>query len=226
MNDEKTLVLKHSERGFSIVSGELAESPQKKDAPKESDICTPRWAHWHQRKLARIRDSVMLSMNIEPSAAARAALKKFRPEQYKEYSDRLDIAMTLAGWDFKIYEDHLREGDSAGDKYVALVEFYNFAKSLKWTGLEAMSDGLQLKTNPPKSLSLQTKNAAESNRIATLHRLVLGLVQLYAPHALGSETDLLKLKGEIAKVVKKAGWTLDVKTIDAQLKDVWTESSK
>ena len=45
MNDEKTLVLKHSECGFSIVSGELAESPKKKDEPKESDISTPQWVH-------------------------------------------------------------------------------------------------------------------------------------------------------------------------------------
>ncbi len=150
MPEEKIFTLKLTADGLEVSS---PNSEPKKPEPKvcgESDIHEPRWNHWYQRKLARVWHATLLGMNVEPSGAARTALKVLHPDQYQDYLDRLDIAKTLMGYDLPYYEDHVREGDAVSEKYVALVDYYEFASKLGWTGLNTMRDGLKIETSPSK----------------------------------------------------------------------------
>ena len=157
MSSEKIVTLRVTDRGMEVVSGAVA-APTEPATVQESDIKAPRWPHWYQRKLARLWYAVLLSMNIEPTMAARKALKQYQPDRYQTYRERLDIAKTLAGWDLEVYEDHLREGDEAGEKYVALVDFYDFAADLGWQDLKPMREGLKIDTAPARPFSTRQKN--------------------------------------------------------------------
>lgn len=41
-------------------------------------------------------------------------------------------------------EDHLREGEGAGNKYLELAEYCEYAIKLKWEGLDPMRSGLKI----------------------------------------------------------------------------------
>ena len=148
MNNKNTYILKLTEQGLEILRpGE--QSVEEKEEVTIHAIQPPRWNHWNQRKLARVWQATLLGMDIEPTVKARAALKAFKPEKYQIYRDRLDISRTLVGWELRLYEDHLLEGDSAGDKYVALAEYYNFAVDKGWEDMSGMRRGLKMDSNPP-----------------------------------------------------------------------------
>jgi len=112
-------------------------------------IKTPRWDHWYQRKLARAWQATLLGMNIEPVPQAPLVLKANDPDSYRVYKDRLDITMTLIGYEIAYLEDHVREGKGAKGKYIELTEYYKYATRLKWTGLEPMLAGLKINDAPP-----------------------------------------------------------------------------
>lgn len=142
--------------------------------PKKWDIQEPRWEHWYQRKLARVWMATLLSMNIEPTVSARRALALHDKERYAEYLARVDIAKALAGHDLPIYEDHLREGDSAGNKYVSLADYYHFANALNWSGLEQMYEKLHIATKPPE---VEDSSNRKLNGIyVLLHEVLLAAV--------------------------------------------------
>ena len=48
------------------------------------------------------------------------------------------------------YEDYVREGNAVSEKYVTLVDYYEFASKLGWAGLSTMRDGLKIETSPSK----------------------------------------------------------------------------
>ncbi len=152
--NEKTYILKHSPDGFRLLPDRdstqaLAEVGEGTSPPDPSSIKTPRWDHWYQRKLARPWQATLLGMNIEPTTEARRALQAHDPERYRLYEDRLDITKTLIGYEIPFLEDHLREGEGAGRKYLELAEYCEYAAKLKWAGLEPMRSGLMLDEAPP-----------------------------------------------------------------------------
>jgi hypothetical protein len=149
MAEEKIYILKLSEHGLDLVQPRENPALEEAEKPQASDIQLPRWPHWSQRKLARLWYATLLGMNIEPTLKARAALKLYNPEKYQTYRDRLDIAKTLIGYELELYEDHMREGDSVGEKYISLAEYYDFAKKNGWKDLEDMRKGLNMDTTPP-----------------------------------------------------------------------------
>jgi hypothetical protein len=161
MLKDKHFLLTVSDHGVSILpfNGEAnsVENDASKDIPVESEITIPRWNHWRSRKLTRLWYATLLGMNIEPTAKARAALRTHKPELYQEYKDRLDIAKTLIGYELEMYEDHMLEGEGAGEKYVMLTEYFDFAKSQSWGNLESMYEGLKLGTSPPVLKTSQRK---------------------------------------------------------------------
>ncbi len=156
--------------GFEIVE-EDAATPGQFSAPKRDDIRPARWAHWYQRQLARVWYAVMLSMNLEPTILARRALQAFEPLRYDEYKDRLGIASTLAGWEnLPVYEEHAKEGERASERYVSLVDFYEFAKPLGWSDLDAMRTGLKIGSKPPVLPGVSPKE--RSSLLLLLHELL------------------------------------------------------
>lgn len=163
--DSRIIEIQWRKSGLQVVHKE-----PEPEGPTEADIEVPRWGHWRQRRLGRIWGAVMLTLGFEPTGKCREALKKFRSDVYRDYRDRLDIAKTLAGWDFEIYEDHLREGESAGDKYVDLSEFYDFAKNAGWSGLTAMKEGLKIgeKNTQPFRQNQKNNYLVLMNEVLTL----------------------------------------------------------
>lgn len=157
MPEEKIFTLKLTANGLEVSTPNPAPRKPEPKLCKVSDIQAPRWNHWYQRKLARVWHATLLGMNVEPSGEARTALKMFHPERYQVYLDRLDVAKTLMGYDLPFYEDHVREGDGVSEKYVALVDYYEFAAKLGWTDsdLNAMRDGLKIDTSPSKPQELR-----------------------------------------------------------------------
>jgi hypothetical protein len=152
--NEKTYILKHSPDGFKLLPDRdstqaLAEVGEGASPPDPSSIKMPRWEHWYQRKLARPWQATLLGMNIEPTMDARRALQVHDPERYRLYEDRLDITKTLIGYEIPFLEDHLREGEGAGRKYLELAEYCEYAIKLNWVGLEPMRSGLKLDEAPP-----------------------------------------------------------------------------
>lgn len=152
--NETTLNLQQSPDGSELLAD--LDSTQSRalvgegaSPPDLSSIKSPRWDHWYQRKLARPWQATLLGMDIEPTTAARLALKAHDPERYQLYLDRLDITKTLIGYEIPFLEDHLREGEGAGRKYLELAEYCEYATKLKWSGLEPMRLGLKLDDAPP-----------------------------------------------------------------------------
>lgn len=152
--NEKIYILKHSPDGFKLLpdrdsTESLAEVGEGASPPDRSSIKSPRWDHWYQRKLARPWQATLLGMNIEPTVEARRALQAHCPERYRLYEDRLDITKTLIGYEIPFLEDHLREGEGAGRKYLELADYCEYAIKLAWVGLEPMREGLKLDKAPP-----------------------------------------------------------------------------
>lgn len=157
------------EGGLEIVEEETA-TRAKISAPKLDDIRPARWPHWYQRQLARVSYAVMLSMNIEPTGDARRALK-LDAERNQIFKDRWDIASTLAGWEsLPVYEGHVKEGEGAGGRYVSLVDFYEFAKSLGWSDLDDMRTGLKIESKPPVLPGVSPKE--RSSLLLLLHEML------------------------------------------------------
>ena len=118
-------------------------------------------------------------MNVEPSGEARIALKMLHPERYQIYLDRLDVAKTLMGYDLPYYEDHVREGSSVGEKYVALVDYYEFTSKLGWadSDLDAMREGLQIDIKPSKPQEMRQNQ--KNNLLVLLNEAFLVQVPDY-----------------------------------------------
>ncbi len=171
--NEKTYILQHSLDGFKLLldgdSTQLrAEVGEAASPPDPSAIKLPRWDHWYQRKLARPWQATLLGMNIEPTMDARRALQAHDAERYRLYEDRLDITKTLIGYEIHFLEDHLREGEGAGRKYLELAEYCEYATKLKWIGLEPMRSGLKLDEAPP-TLNMSARKV--NNYLAMLDTL-------------------------------------------------------
>ena len=166
MAEPQIYTLTVSDSGLKISSATEQSSQADTEAPKADDVHLPRWSHWNQRKLARVWQATLLGMNIEPTVKARTALKQFHPDKYQTYRDRNDIAKTLIGWELEFYEDHLREGESAGEKYVSLTEYYYFAQDKGWGGLQPMHAGLTIENSPPT-----IKKNKENNYLFLLHEI-------------------------------------------------------
>lgn len=152
MLTEKIYILKHTPQGLEMEIGRKSEDSftEASSSPSETSVTQlPRWQHWNERKLARLWYATLLGMNIEPTQNARATLKANYPEKYQIYRDRLDIAKTLIGYELAFYEDHMLEGDLAGEKYVSLAEYYTFALGKGWKDLESMRNGLHMDSAPP-----------------------------------------------------------------------------
>lgn len=168
--NEKTYILKHSPDGFKLLrdrdsTQSLAEVGKIASPPDLSSITTPRWDHWYQRKLARPWQATLLGMNIEPTKDARRILQAHDPERHRLFVDRLDITKTLIGYEIAYLEDHLREGEGAGDKYIELAEYCDHAARLNWSGFEPIRSGLKLLNAPP---TLNINQRKVNNYIAVL----------------------------------------------------------
>lgn len=172
MSEQRTIVININEQGVARVSSN--ESSTQKVEPRENDIVKPRWEHWYQRKLGRLWMATLLSLDVEPTTKARAALEKYRPDIFQIYRDRLDIGKALIGWDLANYEDHLSEGAFAPEKYVAFADYYEFALNLKWDKLEAMRIGLHMDSKPARPEQLQPKQ--KSSFLILLHEVFLSQV--------------------------------------------------
>ena len=174
MNKGTTYILEFTEQGLAVTRPGKQAVIEEKEEPVASDVQVPRWDHWKQRKLARVWQATLLGMNIEPTLKARRALRKFEPARYAIYQDRLDILKTLIGVEIEFYEDHLREGDLIGEKYISLAEYYDFAKKNNWQGLDEMRQGLTMDKDPP----VLRKNK-ENNYLELLHGIFLAHVPNY-----------------------------------------------
>lgn len=148
MSQQRLYVVKFTDTGLEVSRPDNNSKPGEDREPLESDLKPPRWNHWYERKLCRVWSATLLGMNIEPTVIGRKALKKFDPDRFQIYADRLDVAKTLLGYDLPFYEDHQREGHTVGEKYVALADYYEFAEKIGWKGLEHMRDGLKIDTKP------------------------------------------------------------------------------
>ncbi|MCZ8227504.1 MAG: hypothetical protein O9249_00050, partial [Burkholderiaceae bacterium] len=131
-----------------INDAEIPTATDEEEESQQGEIQEPRWEHWRQRKLARPWQATLLGMNIEPTVKARQALKARFPDRYQTYADRLDITKTLIGYEIGVLEDHLREGEGAGNKYLELAEYCEHAITLNWPGLAPMRSGLKLDETP------------------------------------------------------------------------------
>ncbi|MDP1548362.1 MAG: hypothetical protein Q8L87_20295 [Anaerolineales bacterium] len=149
MPDDKILPPQVAAPGLEVVTSNAAPKKPKTKVSLESDITTPRWSHWYQRKLARPWQATLLGMNIEPSKSARSALQSLDPDRFRVYEDRMDIVSTLIGYEIHYLKDHLREGEGATRKYLELVEYCEYATKLGWHGLEEMRSGLKIDDAPP-----------------------------------------------------------------------------
>lgn len=179
MLEEKIFTLKLTADGLEVSTPNPAPKKPEPKVCAESDIKAPRWNHWYQRKLARVWNATLLGMNVEPSGEARTALKMLHPERYQVYLDRLDVAKTLMGYDLSYYEDHVREGNSVGEKYVALVDYYEFTSKLGWadSDLDAMREGLQIDTKPSKPQEMRQNQ--KNNLLVLLNEAFLVQVPDY-----------------------------------------------
>lgn len=171
MPEDIFLTLKLTADVIEVVNSHQVTAKRESKPPSEADVAVPRWSHWYQRKLARVWYATLLGMNIEPTVRARNALKVFDPDRFQIYEDRLDVAKALVGHDLPYYEDHLREGNVVGEKYVALADYFEFANNLGWSGLEPMRDGLQIDTNPSKPQEMRQNQ--KNNLLVLLHELLL-----------------------------------------------------
>jgi hypothetical protein len=167
MSVERVIVIKINEDGIAQVSPTV---PISEIEAVKSDIQEPRWSHWRKRKLASLWYATLLGMNIEPSSKSRAALKLYEPTLYDEYKDRLDIAKSLIGYELEFYENHMLEGNRAGEKYVMLSEYYEFAKKQEWQNLELMFEGLAMATSPPK---LEMRGNLKNNLFVLLNETLI-----------------------------------------------------
>ena len=177
---EKTYILKHTADGLRLLrdrdsdQGVTADEPD--DLPTPDSLVEPRWNHWYQRKLARPWQATLLGMNIEPVQNARRVLKAHSPDRYRTYRDRLDILQTLMGLEIGIYENHVREGDGANEKYIELAEYCRYAESLEWPDMEAMRKGLRLDVEPP-TLNLTARH--QNNVLGVLDSVLRCAVKDY-----------------------------------------------
>ena len=83
------------------------------------------------------------------------------------------------GYDLPYYEDHVREGNSVGEKYVALVDYYEFTSKLGWadSDLDAMREGLQIDTKPSKPQEMRQNQ--KNNLLVLLNEAFLVQVPDY-----------------------------------------------
>jgi hypothetical protein len=220
------IVLELNEEGWRVTQGHLPHDlndAEPKDAANPAKLENPRWSHWYQRRLVRVWMAVMLSLNYEPSKGSRAALKRTHPDKYQDYLDRRDIATALAGQidELGVFSDHVREGEGAGAQYIELADFYRFAASNGWPGLEPMRDGLRMKTDPPKNVL----KAADTNGKKGAQRVLATVLEAMQPGILRSESELLALKPQLLEAAKRmgAGFTLSPDTIDTHLKETWDQ---
>lgn len=166
---EKTYILKHTAEGLRLLRDRDSDQGVKADEPDDlptlDALVEPRWNHWYQRKLARPWQATLLGMNIEPISSARRILKIHDPDRYQTYRDRLDILQTLVGIEIGLYEDHVREGEGANEKYIELAEYCRYAENLEWPGIGVMRVGLKLDEKPPV---LKTNAKQENNIVRVL----------------------------------------------------------
>ena len=166
---EKIFVLKHTADGLQILRSYEAsqdiETADTADLPGVETLTSPRWHHWYQRKLARPWQATLLGMNIEPIPKARRILKTHDEARFNTFRDRLDILQTLMGIEVSLYEDHVREGNGANEKYIELAEYCRYSESLGWAGLNSMHIGLRLENEPPV---LKTSKRQENNLLRVL----------------------------------------------------------
>lgn len=177
MPEEKVFTLKPTADGLEVTSQNPRLMKPVPKGPEESDIDEPRWSHWYQRKMGRVWHVTLLGMNIEPTAQSRSALKAQHPKRFKIFEDRMDIARTLLGYDLPYFQDHLREGDKAGDKYIALADYYQFAFNLGWAGLDSMREGLQIDSKP--SMPQEIRQKQKNNLLVLLNEAFLVQVPGY-----------------------------------------------
>jgi hypothetical protein len=179
-NGEKTYTLRHTPDGLTLVrnrEGDHLAVEEEGDAiPALSELQAPRWTHWYQRKLARPWQATLLSMNIEPMKKARQVLRTQDDERYRVFQDRLDILQTLMGIEIGLYENHVREGDGANEKYIELAEYCRYAESLGWADMVAMRKGLRLDDAPPV---LKQPKRKENNLLRVLDSFFLCAVPDY-----------------------------------------------
>ena len=97
MPEEKIFTLKLTADGLEVSTPNPAPKKPEPKVCAESDIKSPRWNHWYQRKLARVLNATLLGMNVELAGEARTALKMFYSERYQVYLDRRGVAKTLMG---------------------------------------------------------------------------------------------------------------------------------
>jgi hypothetical protein len=171
MTNKKIYILTHTPEEMKLEIGRKSEKfivDEGTTVLKSSKLELPRWDHWSQRKLARLWYATLLGMNIEPTTNSRAILKANSQENYQTYRDRLDIGKALIGYELDFYEDHALEGNTAGEKYVSLEEYYTFAVGKGWTGLEGMREGLHMDTAPPV-----LGKRKENNHLELLYRIFL-----------------------------------------------------
>lgn len=175
-NGEKTYILKHTSDGLALVrsrdSDHLVIEEGADAIPALSELQEPRWTHWYQRKLARPWQATLLGMNIEPIKKARQILRTQDETRYRIFQDRLDILQTLMGIEIGLYENHVREGDGANEKYIELAEYCRYAESLGWTDMDGMRNGLRLNDKPPELKS----NARQENNIVPVLDVIFQLV--------------------------------------------------
>lgn len=179
-NGEKTYILKHTPDGLALVrsrdSDHLVIEEGADAIPALSELQEPRWTHWYQRKLARPWQATLLGMNIEPIKKARQILRTHDEKRYRTYQDRLDILQTLMGIEIGLYENHVREGDGANEKYIELAEYCRYAESLGWSDMGVMRKGLRLEEAPPV---LKQAKRQENNVLRVLDSVFLSAVSDY-----------------------------------------------
>jgi hypothetical protein len=80
------------------------------------------------------------------------------------------------GLEIGIYENHVREGDGANEKYIELAEYCRYAESLEWPDMEAMRKGLRLDVEPP-TLNLTARH--QNNVLGVLDSVLRCAVKDY-----------------------------------------------
>jgi hypothetical protein len=177
---EKTYILKHTADGLRLLrdreSDQGANEGESEDLPSPDTLAEPRWNHWYQRKLARPWQATLLGMNIEPISNARRILKAHAPDTYRTFRDRLDILQTLMGLEIGLYENHVREGEGANEKYIELAEYCRYAENLEWPDMDAMHKGLRLDVEPP-TLNLTARH--QNNILGVLDAVLRCAVKGY-----------------------------------------------
>lgn len=177
---EKIYILKHTPEGFTLSrdgeSDRMVADDGSTDVPELSMLTPPRWSHWYQRKLARPWQATLLGMNIEPISKARRILKARDADRFNDFRDRLDILQTLMGIEIGLYENHVREGEGANERYIELAEYCKFAEGLGWANMEEMHNGLRLNNDPPV---LKQNKRQENNLLHVLDSFFLCAVPNY-----------------------------------------------